>query len=108
MERVLKSVSIIIPTFNRSEDLKKTMKQLVEIVDEKTELIVVDQSNIEILSDYIVELKTLCVRSNVRYYHLNEPSIPLLVIMVPGAFSSIVFFNRTGTLYFCAGTIVEG
>src|SRR5690606_17856924 len=35
-------------------------------------------------------------------------SLSLLVMIVPGTFSSMVFFTRTGTLYFCAGTMVEG
>jgi len=70
-------VSIIIPTYNRAEELLLTLPQIVKYMDENSELIIMDQSDNYDPIDNIEELKHILEGINVKHYHCKVPSVPL-------------------------------
>ncbi|MBB5320692.1 glycosyltransferase family 2 protein [Marinobacter oulmenensis] len=73
----MRTVTIIIPTYNRLQDLLLTLPQVVAIMDENCELIVFDQSNSYAPEEYQQQLDGILGRVNARYVHCRIPSLPL-------------------------------
>lgn len=69
-------VTVIIPTYNRLEDLLKTLPQIVKFLDANSELIIFDQSDKYDPNNYLPELKTILSGINSKYIHCDTPSVP--------------------------------
>lgn len=70
-------VSIVIPTFNRIDELLITIPQIEKYMDDESELIIFDQSTAYSPDDYKVEISNLLIGRNFSYYHASKPSVPL-------------------------------
>lgn len=70
-------VSIIIPTYNRLDELVITLPQIVKCMDENSELIIFDQSDKYAPIEHVDELTNLLDGVNVKYYHCSVPSVTL-------------------------------
>ncbi len=71
------SISVIIPTYNRLSDLKETLPQIIDQLDENSELIVFDQSDTYgrvVIENELVPL--LNHEKSIRYYSCTTPSVP--------------------------------
>lgn len=73
----MRTVTIVIPTYNRFRDLLLTLPQVVAIMDEDCELIVFDQSDAYNPEDHRDQLDGILGRVNARYVHCRIPSLPL-------------------------------
>ena len=67
-------VSVIIPTYNRAESLKRTLSILSSITDRPDEVVIVDQTQNKSIAN---EIFTICQEStlNVKYNFLDYPSL---------------------------------
>jgi len=70
-------VSLVIPTYNRIEDLKKTLPQISEILNEKSELILYDQSDSYDPVQFSNQVRELIGNKNYKYIHSTVPSVTL-------------------------------
>ena len=68
----LKDVSVIIPTYNRADDLRETLDSFKEIIPKIGEVIVVDQSTEDKTKKLVQNLKN----AKIRYIYSSYP--PLL------------------------------
>lgn len=69
--------SVIIPTYNRIEDLKLTLPQVIEQLNDESELIIFDQSNEYTRLDIQQQLIPIFQKQkNISYYHCDVPSVP--------------------------------
>ena len=66
----MKKLSVIIPTYNRVDSLRRTFSYIKKSSVLPDELIVVDQSE----SDYARQIEALCRENEVVYKHLQHPS----------------------------------
>lgn len=74
----MKSVSVIVPTFNRFEELLITLPQIINFIDDSVELIVFDQSNEYNPKEKLDQIEHLLSgTANCRYYHCAVASVPL-------------------------------
>lgn len=73
----MNSVSVIIPTFNRYEELIATLPQIATYIDEQSELIIFDQSTEYDPRQKISEIKTALGSVNFKFFHCKVPSVPL-------------------------------
>lgn len=73
----MKFVSVVIPTYNRFDELIITLPQVIRLLDEHSELIIFDQSDSYHPTDYIDQLSEICSGANVSYYHCSVPSVTL-------------------------------
>ncbi|MDD4863063.1 MAG: glycosyltransferase [Alishewanella agri] len=71
--------TIVIPTFNRFNELVISLPQFLKLVSNNSEIIVIDQSNDGLPQDNILFLKSMCSGANVRYYLSEKPSLPLSI-----------------------------
>jgi glycosyltransferase involved in cell wall biosynthesis len=69
--------SIIIPTYNRFDELFITLPQVAAQLSEKSELIIIDQSNIEALQGFKSQFEEVMAGCNFRIIHSATPSLPL-------------------------------
>ncbi len=60
--------SIVIPTFNRLNELLLTLPQVVDLVYAQGEIIVIDQSDDGQPEQHKVQLAEICAQCNIRYY----------------------------------------
>lgn len=69
----MNKISLIIPTYNRLDTIKRTIAYLEKTTDKPDEIIVVDQSNKD---NYASQIKRLCDDStlNIIYQHEKRPS----------------------------------
>lgn len=70
----LKSLSIIIPTMNRLESLKESLSSLSQSSLLPEEIIIIDQSPDNTLSESI-RAYTISLHKNIKYYHTNFQSL---------------------------------
>lgn len=70
-------ISVIIPTYNRLEDLTKTLPQIANILDDQSELIIYDQSDSYKPETLDGKLKDLLGNQNYTYIHSKIPSVAL-------------------------------
>lgn len=70
-------VSVVIPTYNRLEELLITLPQVVRYLDGNSELIISDQSDEYDPSEHIDSLNSVLGGANVKYYHCSKPSVTL-------------------------------
>ncbi|EHJ05136.1 glycosyltransferase [Marinobacter manganoxydans] len=70
-------VSVIIPTYNRLEDLIQTIPQIASILDDQSELIIYDQSDSYRPETLDGKLKGLLGNQNYTYIHSETPSVTL-------------------------------
>ena len=56
MKQVEKDISILLPTWNRVEELKQTLPILLSICNEKTEVIIVDNDSDDGTRDYLMQV----------------------------------------------------
>lgn len=67
-------ISVIIPTYNRIDSLKRTFSYLRKSKSKPLEVLIIDQSN----ADFSKQIQTLCgveEELNVIYSHLEKPSL---------------------------------
>lgn len=69
----LKDISVVIPTYNRPEDLNITLKSLFPFLKSLNEIIIVDQSKDNKTKNLIKDLKT----KNLKYVFSKIPSISM-------------------------------
>ncbi len=69
----LKDISVIIPTYNRVQDLKKTLDSFYPEIKNLNEVVIVDQSKDNLTKKLINDKKN----KNLRYIFLDTPSIPI-------------------------------
>ncbi|MEK6824951.1 MAG: glycosyltransferase [Nanoarchaeota archaeon] len=67
----LKDVSVIIPTYNRADDLRETLDSFKEIIPKIGEVIVVDQSTEDKTKKLVQNLKN----AKIRYIYSSAPSL---------------------------------
>lgn len=68
-----KDISVVIPAYNRPEDLKKTFKSLLKFAKDLNEIIVVDQSKDDLTKKLVKSFKI----KNLRYVFSETPSITI-------------------------------
>src|SRR5690606_6987496 len=113
--------TLMVPNFSSSDLIKVRLALLSMVTDTATSDVVImsigvlycsNTSNTRRRNPYAMsirdDLMLMAVMLSFAATALTTPSLPLLVMMVPGAFSSMVFLSLTVTLYFCAGTMVDG
>lgn len=71
------SCSVIIPTYNRMEDLLITLPQVLKYLDDKSELIIFDQSTDYKPEEILIAIEKLKIDKNFSYYHCSVPSVTL-------------------------------
>lgn len=69
--------SVIIPTYNRKEDLLITLPQVLKYLDDKSELIIFDQSSDYTPEEIMNDIEKLKIDKNFSYYHCSVPSVTL-------------------------------
>lgn len=69
--------SVVIPTYNRLEDLIQTLPQIASILDDQSELIIYDQSDAYTPETLDCKLKDLLGNQNYTYIHSKTPSVTL-------------------------------
>lgn len=69
--------SIIVCTYNRIADLLLTLPQILEYLDGRGELIVIDQSDQYEVNEYKSDLLKHSAGHRVSYWHSPTPSVPL-------------------------------
>ena len=70
-------VSLVIPTYNRIEDLQKTLPQIAKILNEESELILYDQSDSYDPVQFSAQVREFLGDNNYKYIHSTEPSVTL-------------------------------
>jgi len=68
-----KDISVIIPTYNRVEDLKETFDSLKPHISKLNEILIIDQSKDDKTKKLIKNLRN----KKIRYFHLGIPSITI-------------------------------
>ncbi len=71
MKYNLKDISVIIPTYNRKEDLIQTISSFGKQLNQIGELLIVDQSPEDITKKAIKKIKS----ETIKYYHRDKPSL---------------------------------
>ena len=66
-------LSVIIPTYNRSDDLKTTLNFMTALLKEIKEILIIDQSK----DDKTKKLVTSLKNSKIKYYYSKIPSITI-------------------------------
>jgi glucosyl-dolichyl phosphate glucuronosyltransferase len=67
----LSDISVIIPTYNRPDDVKETLKHLLKFSKEIPEILIIDQSNNNKIKDLIKSLKN----KKIKYFYTEPPSL---------------------------------
>lgn len=73
----MRTVTIVIPTYNRLRDLLLTLPQVVAIMDNDCELIIFDQSDSYAPEEHRQQLDDILGGVNARFVHCRVPSLPL-------------------------------
>lgn len=71
MEHKTQDISVIIPTYNRTEDLDKTLNSFKEEIKNLNEILIIDQSKNEETKNLVKKLKN----SKIKYIHSDTPSL---------------------------------
>jgi len=90
-----KDISVIIPTYNRAEELKITLKSFLALEEKTREIIVVDQSEND-------ETKKIVKQYKLKYVHSKIPSLTIarnLGIKNASKNSKIILFIDDDTLF---------
>ncbi len=67
----VEDISVIIPTYNRENDLKEKLSQNKHIIQSIKELLIIDQSTNKDIFTLIKKLKN----NKIKYFHLQKPSL---------------------------------
>jgi len=70
------TLSVVIPTYNRSSAVLDTIELLLKQSDAADEIIIVDQTSYEATEPEFLELKSLNSQSKIIWLQLDTPSIP--------------------------------
>ena len=68
-----KDISVIIPTYNRAEDLKETLNSFKQHISKLNEILIIDQSKENKTKNFIRSLRN----KKIKYFHLDIPSIAI-------------------------------
>ena len=71
MKYNLKEISVVIPTYNRSDDLIETISSFGEQLSQIGELLIIDQSKNDLTKKALRKFKS----KNIKYYHREKPSL---------------------------------
>lgn len=69
----LKDISVVIPTYNRSAEVKETLKHLSPFLNDLREIIIVDQSKDNLTKKILEKIRS----ENLRYIYSAKPSITI-------------------------------
>ena len=67
----LNDISVVIPTYNRAEDIKKTIDSFKKVILRLNEVLIIDQSKNDEVERLIKSMKD----GKIKYFHIDVPSL---------------------------------